>query len=550
MASASNSAASSSDLHSNGLHEPLPADPPISDVLSGENISSSSNLDDFLGSSSHGIFRRSSDSNKLGHGDLLEGVNIGDPVSPKAHSNATNSGNLHSLGDCDNHEPCNFSTNGVSNGNDNKGSVILGRNMQYDCLSITEPDIDDDSTGDREAYMASVLARYRRTLVDRTKYHLGYPYNLDFDYGALAQLQHFSINNLGDPFIESNYGVHSRQFEVGVLDWFARLWELEKEEYWGYITNCGTEGNLHGILVGREVFPDGILYASSESHYSVFKAARMYRMDMVKVDTLITGEIDCADLKRKLEERKDKPAILNVNIGTTVKGAVDDLDLVIATLQETGFGKERFFIHCDGALFGLMMPFVQKAPKVTFKKPIGSVSVSGHKFVGCPMPCGVQITRIEHINVLSRNVEYLASRDATIMGSRNGHAPIFLWYTLNRKGYRGFQKEVQKCLRNAHYLKDRLRNAGFGVMLNVLSSTVVFERPQEEAFVRKWQLACEGDIAHAVVMPNVTREKLDKFVEDLIESRLRCTKGGKLVVPCIAKGIGEENCACDQHRSR
>lgn len=78
----------------------------------------------------------------------------------------------------------------------------------------------------------------------------GYPYNLDFDYGALAQLQHFSINNLGDPFIESNYGVHSRQFEVGVLDWFARLWELENNEYWGYITNCGTEGNLHGILVG------------------------------------------------------------------------------------------------------------------------------------------------------------------------------------------------------------------------------------------------------------------------------------------------------------
>jgi hypothetical protein len=30
----------------------------------------------------------------------------------------------------------------------------------------------------------------------------GYPYNLDFDYGALAQLQHFSTNNLGDPFVE------------------------------------------------------------------------------------------------------------------------------------------------------------------------------------------------------------------------------------------------------------------------------------------------------------------------------------------------------------
>ena len=50
----------------------------------------------------------------------------------------------------------------------------------------------------------------------------------------------------------------------------------------GYITNCGTEGNLHGILVGRENLPDGVLYASRETHYSVFKAARMYRMESVK----------------------------------------------------------------------------------------------------------------------------------------------------------------------------------------------------------------------------------------------------------------------------
>jgi histidine decarboxylase len=142
----------------------------------------------------------------------------------------------------------------------------------------------------------------------------------------------------------------------------------------------------------------------------------------------------------------------------------------------------------------LDLPELMQAPKVSFKEPIGSVSVSGHKFVGCPMPCGVQITRMKHINALSRNVEYLASRDATIMGSRNGHAPIFLWYTLNRKGYRGFQKEVQRCLRNAHYLKEKLWEAKFGVLLNELSSTVVFERPNNEEFILKWQLACQvGD---------------------------------------------------------
>ncbi|CAN6857757.1 unnamed protein product [Brassica oleracea] len=446
------------------------------------------------------------------------------------------------------HEEENLKKTKVINGRGER-EMVLGRNVHTTSLAVTEPESNDEFTGDKEAYMASVLARYRKTLVERTKYHLGYPYNLDFDYGALGQLQHFSINNLGDPFIESNYGVHSRPFEVGVLDWFARLWEIERDDYWGYITNCGTEGNLHGILVGREVFPDGILYASSESHYSVFKAARMYRMECERVDTLISGEIDCADFRQKLLANKDKPGMLRVNLSrTTVKGAVDDLDLVIKTLEECGFSHDRFYIHCDGALFGLMMPFVKRAPKVTFNKPIGSVSVSGHKFVGCPMPCGVQITRMKHIKVLSNNVEYLASRDATIMGSRNGHAPLFLWYTLSRKGYKGFQKEVQKCLRNAHYLKDRLREAGISAMLNELSSTVVFERPRDEEFVRRWQLACQGDIAHVVVMPSVTIEKLDHFLKDLVENRSVWYEEYGSQPPCLVKDVGIKNCICPAHK--
>lgn len=38
-------------------------------------------------------------------------------------------------------------------------------------------------------------------------------------------------------------------------------------------------------------------------------------MECVKVDCLISGEIDCADFKAKLLQNKDKPAIINVNIG-------------------------------------------------------------------------------------------------------------------------------------------------------------------------------------------------------------------------------------------
>lgn len=40
-------------------------------------------------------------------------------------------------------------------------------------------------------------------------------------------------------------------------------------------------------------------------------------------------------------------------------------------------------------------------------------------------------------------------------------------------------------------MQAMLEHAGIKCMLNELSSTVVFERPKDEAFVRKWQLACE-----------------------------------------------------------
>jgi glutamate/tyrosine decarboxylase-like PLP-dependent enzyme len=57
---------------------------------------------------------------------------------------------------------------------------------------------------------------------------------------------------------------------------------------------------------------------------------------------------------------------LLVCVGTTVKGAVDDLDLIIRILRKVGYTEDRFYIHVDGALFGLMMPFVKK---VSFNCP-------------------------------------------------------------------------------------------------------------------------------------------------------------------------------------
>jgi hypothetical protein len=75
------------------------------------------------------------------------------------------------------------------------------------------------------------------------------------------------------------------------------------------------------------------------------------------------------------------------------------------------------------------------------------------------------------------------------------------------------------CMETAQYLRDKITEAGLTCRLNDLSSTVVLERPMDDAFIKRWQLACEEDIAHVVVMPNVTRFKIDKFVEELVECK-------------------------------
>ena len=189
-----------------------------------------------------------------------------------------------------------------------------------------------------------------------------------------------------------------------------------------------------------------------------------------------------------------------------------------------------------------------QAPKITFKKPIGSITVSGHKFLGSPIPCGVVITRLEYINTISNDVEIIASKDATITGSRCGHTPIFLWYTLNKKDISGLKNDVKKCIENANYLKNLLRGAGIGVMLNEFSSTVVLERPLEDGFARKWNLACKGNIAHVVVMQHVTVEMLDSFASELVQKRFVSFQDGQNQSPCLANDIGAENCACTLHK--
>ena len=84
----------------------------------------------------------------------------------------------------------------------------------------------------------------------------GYPVNQSFDYSELYPLLAYCANNVGDPFRYSRYQSNTHETEREVVLAMAKLARLPAEEAWGYVTSGGTEGNMYGIYVGREMLGD------------------------------------------------------------------------------------------------------------------------------------------------------------------------------------------------------------------------------------------------------------------------------------------------------
>ena len=348
-----------------------------------------------------------------------------------------------------------------------------------------------------------------------TQSFLGYPNNAKFDYSPLFDFLRYPINNVGDPYDDSSYLLGTREFEREVLAFFARLYKIPESNFWGYVTNGGTEGNMHGLFLAREIYPNSTLYFSADSHYSITKIARILHMQSVVVRSTTTGSIDTQHLENLLHKNRDRTPIFNLNIGTTMKGGIDSIDKVTEVLHKHGI--QNYHIHCDAALYGMLLPFLEGAPTVDFTKPIDSISISGHKFIGSPIPCGIALTKKEYVKKITKPVEYIETLDTTISGSRNAFSPIVLWYAIEKRGYSGFKKEANECVAHAQYLYNRLRESNYPAQLNDFSNTVFFKRPSAK-IRKKWQLASQRDQSHIVVMQHDTKKTLDRFIRDMQNS--------------------------------
>jgi histidine decarboxylase len=342
---------------------------------------------------------------------------------------------------------------------------------------------------------------------------LGYPSAKDFDYNALEQFLRFPINNVGDPFADGTYRVETREFEREVVEFFAGIYRAPKDDWWGYVTNGGTEGNLYGLYLARELLPTGMVYYSEQTHYSVAKNLHFLNMRHITIRSQANGEIDYEDLRETLKIHRDVPPIIFANIGTTMTEARDDVGRIIGIMDSLAI-RQRY-VHSDAALSGAYAAFLNPRPAYDFADGADSIAVSGHKFLGAPIPCGVVVARKQNVQRIARAIDYIGSLDTTISGSRNGITPLMLWYRLRELGVDGIRRRLEHSLGLAEYLQTRLREAGIDAWRNPNGITVVFPRASE-AIRSKWQLATAGKISHVIVLPNVTREQIDAFLADVI----------------------------------
>ncbi len=342
---------------------------------------------------------------------------------------------------------------------------------------------------------------------------LGYPVSKDFDYSKLYEFLKYPLNNIGDPFEEGTYKVNTHEMEREVIDFFATLFRANPKDYWGYVTNGGSESNLYGLYIARELFPKAMVYFSESTHYSVKKNIHLLNIPSIVIRSQENGEIDYEDLENTLQFNRHKPAIILTNFGTTMKEAKDDVSKVKGILKKLAI--QDHYIHCDGALSGSYGAFIEPRIPFDFEDGADSISISGHKFIGSPIPSGVIITKRSLRDKISKGISYIGSMDTTITGSRNGHSPLFLWYAINKMGIEGLKKRYLHCLEVANYCKEKLLQLGIEAWSNKGAITIVLPK-LPDIIKEKWQLATE-DITHVICMPDVTKKQIDDFIIDIKE---------------------------------
>ncbi|HZG90003.1 MAG TPA: histidine decarboxylase [Pseudonocardia sp.] len=341
---------------------------------------------------------------------------------------------------------------------------------------------------------------------------IGFPAATDLDFSAIAPLAPGTLNNIGDPTVPGLEHRNVKDLEREVVAILADLFRAPRDDRWGCVTSGGTEGNLYGLFLARTQLPNAVVYFAETAHYSVAKAAHLLNLPAYAVPATDHGELDYGQLSRAVGANPHRPAIVVATVGTTMTEAVDNVAAIRLTLDQAGVPDS--YIHVDAALSGMPLALSGGHVSCDLGGHVDSLTISGHKFLATPEPCGVLLTRRRHRDRVAQAVSYIGGVDATIAGSRSGHTVLQLWWALRNYDMTAHRKRAEDARDVARHTVRRLTAEGWTAWRHPHAFTVVIKSPSP-ALIQRWSLATSDGWSHIVCVPGVSTEVIDRFVDDL-----------------------------------
>ena len=267
------------------------------------------------------------------------------------------------------------------------------------------------------------------------------------------------------------------RLEAVAVDWLRDLFRLP-DEFAGVLVSGDTMANFTCLIAARDacaerqgidvneagVFglaPPAIL-SSGYVHPSAVQAVGMLGLGRSTVRTLsrdAIGQIDLGALERELEAAGGN-AIVIANAGEVNAGDFDPIASIADLVAEHGG-----WLHVDGAfgLFARLTPEAQALAEGVERAD--SVAADGHKWLNVPYDCGFAFVREPQrlARALAIGAPYLPSRDdprpnfgwLSPENSRRARA-LAIWATLRAYGRQGHRAMVERHLRLARHLADRV----------------------------------------------------------------------------------------------
>lgn len=271
---------------------------------------------------------------------------------------------------------------------------------------------------------------------------------------------HIGCHTLGE---SEHYFAGTQALEREVIQMLCEdVFGASVNSYDGYIASGGTEANIQGVWMYRNLFineyqaklDEILLLASSDTHYSVAKASNLLQLKYrsVPVDDT-TRVIDEKELEQIISEEVSagkKYVIVLSNVGTTMFGSIDDPDLYATLLKKYNL---VFRIHMDAAFGGFIYPLVEGEHNVGFKNEnVSSITLDAHKMLQAPYGTGIFLSRKGLINnVYTKEAQYVNGMDITLCGSRSGANAISVWMIMKTYGPYGWLEKLNTLL----YRTDR-----------------------------------------------------------------------------------------------